>query len=166
MLLVSFIAHTRVGDQECFIPRVTMAIAPGEKAAHIRLNQTATNVPRLSLAAAVTAAAAAVSRAAFSFPSLVTGNDLNLGERWGRGCFQDRWPMCWRALMLAYAENWENKLISNCKGDRSCSSEEPERLDWLFIAIKLNSELSLSSDQKTANTWVTWQCKFTIITGI
>jgi hypothetical protein len=26
-------AHTRAGDQECFIPRATMAIAPGEKAA-------------------------------------------------------------------------------------------------------------------------------------
>ncbi len=91
MLLVSFNAHTRVGDQECLIPRATMAIAPGEKAAHKRLNQTAANVPRLSLVAAVTAAAAAVSaRAAFRFPSLVAGNDLHLGERWGRGCLQDR----------------------------------------------------------------------------
>jgi hypothetical protein len=34
VLLVSFNVHTRVGDQECFIPRATMAIAPGEKAAH------------------------------------------------------------------------------------------------------------------------------------
>ncbi len=123
----------------------------GEKAAHKRLNRdpTAANVPRLSLVAAVTAAAAAVSRAAFHFPSLVAGNDLNLGEGWGRGCLQDRWPMCWRALTLSYAENWENKLISNCKGDRSYSSEEPERLDWLFIAIKLNSELSFSSEKKS-----------------
>ena len=86
--------HTRVGDQECFIPHATMAIAPGEKAAHKKLNPTATNVPRLLLVAAVTAAAAAVSRASFRFPSLVAGNDLNLGERWGRWCFQDRWPMC------------------------------------------------------------------------
>ena len=67
-----------------------MAIAPGEKAAHKRLNPTAANVPRLSLVAAVTAAAAAVSRASFRFPCLVAGNDLNLGERWGRGCLQDR----------------------------------------------------------------------------
>ena len=44
--------------------------------------------------AAVTAAAAAVSRVSFRFPCLVAGNDLNLGERWGRGCLQDRWPMC------------------------------------------------------------------------
>ncbi len=92
MLLVSFNAHTRAGDQECFIPRAAMAIAPGEKAAHKRLNGTATNVPRLSLVAAVTAAAVAVSRASFCFPSLqvVAGNDLNLGERWGRWCLQDR----------------------------------------------------------------------------
>ncbi len=156
-----------VGDQECFIPRATiMAIAPGEKAAHKRLNPTAANVPRLSLVAAVRAAAAAVSRATFCVPSLVEGNNLNLGERWGRGCLQDRWPMCRRALTLACAENWENKLISNCNGNRSCSSEELERLDWLFIAIKLNSEVSFSSDQKTANTWVTWQYKFTIRSGI
>ena len=74
-----------MGDQECFIPRATMAIAPGEKAAHKRLNLTAANVSRLSLVAAVIAAAAVVSRAAFRIPSLVAGNDLNLGERWGRG---------------------------------------------------------------------------------
>ncbi len=47
VLLVSFNAHTRVGDQEFFIPRATMAIAPGEKAALKRLNQTAANVPRV-----------------------------------------------------------------------------------------------------------------------
>ncbi len=102
------------------------------------------------------------------FPSLLAGNNLNLGEGWGKGCLQDRWPMCGRALTLACSENWENKLISHCKGNRSCSShessEEPERLDWLFIAIKLNSELSFWSDQKKANTWVTWQYKFTIRT--
>ncbi len=91
MLLVSFNdAHTRVGDQECFIPRATRAIAPGEKAALKRLNPTAANVPRLSLVAAVTAAAAAVSRVSFRFPRLVVSNDLNLGEGWGRGCLQDR----------------------------------------------------------------------------
>ena len=67
MLLVSFNAHTCVGDQECFIPRATMASAPGEKAAHKRLNPTAANVPRLSLVAAMTAAAAAVSRTSFRF---------------------------------------------------------------------------------------------------
>ncbi len=44
----------------------------------------------------------------FPFPSLVAGNDLNLGERWGRGCRQDRWPMCQRALTLACAENWDS----------------------------------------------------------
>jgi hypothetical protein len=82
--MVSFNAHTRVGDQECVIPRAAMAIAPGEKAAHKRLNPTAANVPRLSLVAAVKVAAVVVSRASFLFPSLVVGNDLNLGERWGR----------------------------------------------------------------------------------
>jgi hypothetical protein len=68
-----------------------MAIVPGEKAAHKRLNPTAANLPPLSLAAAVTAV---VSRASLCFPSLVAGNDLNLGERWGRGSLQGRWPMC------------------------------------------------------------------------
>jgi hypothetical protein len=70
-------AHTCVGDQECFIPRATimMAIVPGEKAAHKRLDPTAANLPPLSLAAAVTAAAAAVeSRASFCFLSLVAGD--------------------------------------------------------------------------------------------
>ncbi len=47
-------SHTCVGDQECFIPHATMAIVPGEKAAHKRLNLTAANHPPLSLAAAVT----------------------------------------------------------------------------------------------------------------
>jgi hypothetical protein len=45
----SYSMHKRVGDQECFIPHATMAIARGEKAAHIRLNPTAANIPRLSL---------------------------------------------------------------------------------------------------------------------
>jgi hypothetical protein len=48
--------------------------------------------------------------------------------------------------------NWERKK-SICKGCGSYPSDEPGRLDWMFIAIKLNSELSLSSEQKTANTW-------------
>ncbi len=60
VLLVSFNVHTCVGDQECFISHTTMAIVPGEKAAHERLNQTAANLPPLSLASAVTAAAAVV----------------------------------------------------------------------------------------------------------
>ncbi len=47
VLLVSLNAYTRAGDQECFIPRATMAIAPGEKVAHQRLNPTAANVPCL-----------------------------------------------------------------------------------------------------------------------
>jgi hypothetical protein len=42
-----------------------MAIVPGGKAAHKRLNQTAANLPPLSMAVAVTAAAAAVSRVSF-----------------------------------------------------------------------------------------------------
>ncbi len=67
-----------------------MAIVRGEKVAHKRLNQTATNPPLLSLAAAATAAAATVSLVSFRFPSLVAGNDLNLGERWGQGCLQGR----------------------------------------------------------------------------
>jgi hypothetical protein len=62
VLLVSFNAHTCVSDQECFIPRTTMAIVPGEKAAYKRLNPTAANLPPLSLAALVAAAAAVVLR--------------------------------------------------------------------------------------------------------
>jgi hypothetical protein len=47
----------------------------------------------------------------------------------------------------------EKKVNFYLQGGGSCSSDEPERFDWMFIAIKLNSELSLSSDEKTANTW-------------
>ncbi len=75
MLLVSFDAHTCVGDQECLIPRVTMAIVPGEKAVHKRLNPAADNLPPLSplsLAAAVTAAEAVVPHASFLFLLLAT----------------------------------------------------------------------------------------------
>jgi hypothetical protein len=76
-------------DQECFIPRSTMAIVPGEKAADKRLNPTAANLPFLSPAAAATEAALVGSRASFSFPSLVAGNDLNLGAfRAGDQCVE------------------------------------------------------------------------------
>jgi hypothetical protein len=44
VLLVSFNAHTCVGDQEYFIPRATMSILPGEKAAYKRINPTAANL--------------------------------------------------------------------------------------------------------------------------
>ncbi len=62
-----------VCDQEYFIPRATMAIVPGEKAATkgSTLLPPTLNLPPLSLAAAVTAAAAVVSQAFFNFPSLV-----------------------------------------------------------------------------------------------
>ncbi len=53
-------AHTCVCDQEYFIPYTTMAIVPGEKGDHKRLNPTAANLPSLLLAAAVMAAAAVV----------------------------------------------------------------------------------------------------------
>ncbi len=46
---------------------VTMALVPGEKAADKRLNPAAANLPPLSLAAAVTAAADVVKQASFSF---------------------------------------------------------------------------------------------------
>jgi hypothetical protein len=71
VLLVSFNAHTCAGDQEYFIPRATMAIVPGEKAARkgsTRLPPTLNFLP-LSLAAA-----AAVLLASFRFPSLVAGS--------------------------------------------------------------------------------------------
>ncbi len=60
-----------------------MASAPGEKAAHKRLNPTAANV-----VAAVTAAAAVGVADVFLFH--VAGNDLNLGERSGRRCLQGK----------------------------------------------------------------------------
>ncbi len=91
MLLVSFNAHTRVGDQEYFIPRATMSIVPREKAAYKRINPTAANLelsPLLSLAAAVMAA---VSRESFRFTSLVAGNNLNLGRRRPRGVGITAW---------------------------------------------------------------------------
>ncbi len=66
---------------------------------HERLNQPAANLPSLSLAVAVTAAAVAVSRESFSFPSsLVAGNNLNLGERWSQWCLQSNCPMCQGSL--------------------------------------------------------------------
>ncbi len=65
VLLVSFNAHTHVWlYKECFIPRATMEIVPGEKAAtkgSTLLRPTAANLSPLSLAVvAVTAAAAVV----------------------------------------------------------------------------------------------------------
>jgi hypothetical protein len=48
------------------------------------------NLPPLSLAAAVTAAVMMVLLVSVSFPSLVTGNNWNLGERWGLGSHQGR----------------------------------------------------------------------------
>ncbi len=43
MLLASFNAHTSVGDQECLIPRATMAIVPGKKVAHKRLTSSSSS---------------------------------------------------------------------------------------------------------------------------
>jgi hypothetical protein len=43
-------------------------------------------------------------------------------------------------------------LKSICNGGRSCTFKEPERLNWLFIASLMNSELFFSSEQQTANT--------------
>ena len=109
MQLVSFNAHTFAGYQECSIARATLAIMPGEKVAHRRLYLTAANLPLLSLAAAVTAAEAASSRASFRFPSLVVGNDLNLGERWAEGAFRagDRFSkQCLHLVIDLKLEGW------------------------------------------------------------
>jgi hypothetical protein len=86
VLLVAFNVHVCVPvcDREYFIPCATMANVPGEKAAQQKAQPDCSQPPPLSdLAAAVTAAVAEVSRASFRFPSLVVGNDLNLGERRG-----------------------------------------------------------------------------------
>jgi hypothetical protein len=45
VLLVSFNAHTAVGDQKCLIPRATMAIVPGKKVAHKRLTSSSSSPP-------------------------------------------------------------------------------------------------------------------------
>jgi hypothetical protein len=79
-----------VGDREYFIPRATMAIVPWGKGCLQKLNPTAANLPPLSLEAAVKAAAVVVWQASFLSPSLVTGIDLNFGERWGQGSLQGK----------------------------------------------------------------------------
>jgi hypothetical protein len=55
----------------------------------------------------------------------------------------------------------KKKINFYLQGGGTCSSDEPKRFDGMFVAIILNSELSLSSDQKSANTW---QYKVTIRT--
>ena len=50
VLLVSCNAHTFVGDQQCFIARVTLAIVPGKKVVHKRLTSSPSSpapAPRL-----------------------------------------------------------------------------------------------------------------------
>ncbi len=149
MLLVSFNSHTCVCDQECFIPSATMASAPGEKAADKRLNPTAANVPRLSLVSAVTAAAAAVSRTSFLF--WLRATTWILVKDGGEGAFRAG-DQCVKQLRWLPVLKIEKKINFYLQGGGSCSCDEPERFDWVFVAIKLNSELPLSSDQKTANT--------------
>ncbi len=65
-----------------------MAIEPGEDTP--TKGSTAAYKRPLSLALALTAAAAAALRVSFLFPINVAGNDLNLGERLGRGWLQSR----------------------------------------------------------------------------
>jgi hypothetical protein len=65
-----------------------MAIVPGEKAAHQTLNPIATNLPPLSLVAAVTAAVAMVQQASFHFPDLIAGNYLILVKDGAEGAFR------------------------------------------------------------------------------
>jgi hypothetical protein len=84
-LLVSFNAQTCVVDSMSHHGNFARG-----KGGPQRLNLTAANLPPLSLATAVTAAAAVVSQESFHFSSLVASNDLNLGERWGRVSFQGR----------------------------------------------------------------------------
>ncbi len=89
MLLVSFNVHTcvPVGDQEYFIPRATIGCP--QKAQPTAANLEPSPCPQtLSLAAAVAAAVAVVSQVSFHFPSLVTGNNLNLSERAEGACRQ------------------------------------------------------------------------------
>ncbi len=60
---------------------------PGERAADRRLNPTAANLSPLSLAAAVTEASAAVSRASFRFVVLSRATILILVKDGGKGAF-------------------------------------------------------------------------------
>jgi hypothetical protein len=72
----------------------------------------------------------------FSLVTLVAGNDLNLGERWGRGSLpsQGRWPMCWTAKILACAEKnlfekaVDHVQVMNLKNWIECSLQ----LNWIL----------------------------------
>ncbi len=127
-----------------------MASAPGEKAAHKRLNPTAANVPHLSLVAAVTAAAAAVSWTSFSFLLLAT--TWILVKDGAEGAFraddlcdkQLRWlPVLKidKKINFLFAKAVDHVLVMNLKDWIECSLQ----LNWILnFPFHLNSELSLS----------------------
>jgi hypothetical protein len=92
VLLVSFKAHTCVvGDQEYFVPRATMSTffhAPPflwqlSQGKRLPTKGSTRLLPTSVAGGNGDGVAAVVSQAPFRFPSLVAGNDLNLGERWG-----------------------------------------------------------------------------------
>ncbi len=84
-----------------------------------------------------------VCRKQFMFPFSLCITNLHMGAE---GAFRagDQYTEQLRCLPALKIERKKFYL----QGCGSCSSDEPERLDWKFIAMKLNSELSVSSDQK------------------
>ncbi len=80
--------RTRVWVIKSALFRVPPWQLPGERAAHRRLNPTAANLSPLSLAAAVTEAAAAVSWASFCFIVLSQATILILVKDGAEGAFR------------------------------------------------------------------------------
>jgi hypothetical protein len=158
-VLISFNELTCVGDQECFIPRATVAIVPGKKAAHKRLNPTAASLPLLSLATAVTAAAAVVSpllRASFSSPRVLV---LSRATTWilvkdeAKEAFRVRAGdqsveqlRCLPALKIKkktilFAKAMDHVLVMNLKDWIKCSLQ----LYFLFIWSENSKHMTIQS---------------------
>ena len=155
VLLVSFNAHTCVGDQECFIPRATVAAPPWQVRQGKRLpTKGLTRLPPMFPARRWWRRWRQRRRQVLqmSFCFLLRATTWILVKDGGEGAFRAG-DQCVEQLRLLPVLKIEKKINFYLQGCGSCSSDEPERFDWMFVAIKLNSELSLSSDEKTANTW-------------
>ncbi len=148
-----------------------MAIVPGEKATHKRLNPTAANVPPLSLEAAVTAAAAAVSRArgVSVFLVLLRATTWILVKDGGEGAFRadDQCVEQLRCLPVLKIEGkqylvaWavDHVLVMNLKDWVECSLQ----LNWILnipfhlIRKQLTHDntnfTKLQSEQYGTGTW-------------
>ncbi len=138
-----------------------MAIVPGEKAAHKRLDPTAANLPPLSLAAAVTAAAAAVeSRASFCFLSLVAGDATTwiLVKDGGKGAFRagDQCVEQLRWLPALKIEKKKKNLFA--KAVDHVLVMNLTRKDWIECSLQLNWILNFPHSRIIMD-WLTSDCK-------